>query len=55
MLHYRADANILGLTSRAFNQLDPIFGNFFADINAKGNAHQVSILELYPWPFVPVV
>src|SRR4051794_34729450 len=39
ILNYSGDANILGLASRALNNLHPIFGNFFPYIYTKGHAH----------------
>src|SRR5579871_3754004 len=50
-----ADASIVHLPSRALNDFDSAFGNLFPNIDTKGYAHQVSVLELHPWPFVPVV
>jgi hypothetical protein len=55
VLRYCADANILTLASRALNDLCHTFGNLLADVDAEGYAHQVSVLELNPWPFVAVV
>ena len=52
---YCADASILHLASRALNDLHSAFGNLLPNVDTKGYAHQVSILELHPWPFVPVV
>lgn len=39
ILDYARDANILGLAGRALNHFYPIFGNLFAHVNPKGNAH----------------
>lgn len=55
MLSYSGDANILGLPCRALNDLDHTFGNLLADIDPERDTHQVSVFELDPWPFVPVV
>src|SRR6266496_3757026 len=55
VIRYCADANILALAGRALNDFHPIFGNLPADVDTKGDTHQVSVFELHPWPFVPVV
>src|ERR1700747_3409004 len=52
---YGADANIVNFPCRALNDLHSTFGNLLAHRDTKGYAHEVSILELHPWPFVPVV
>src|SRR5437868_12345322 len=50
-----ADASIVHLASRALNDFHSTFGNLFPYVDTKGYAHQVSVLELHSWPFVPVV
>ena len=45
----------LHFPSRALNDFDSTFGNLLPHGDTKGYAHQVSVFELDPWPFVPVV
>src|SRR6478609_6934362 len=52
---YCADRNILALTGRALNDFHPIFGNFLADVDTKGDTYQVGVFELHPRPFVTIV
>jgi hypothetical protein len=37
VIRYCGDGNILALTGRALNDLHPIFGNFLADVDTKGD------------------
>ena len=55
MTSYIADINIEHLACRAGNHLDYAFGNLFTYVYTEGYAHQVSILELHPWPFVTII
>src|SRR5581483_2724454 len=52
---YCRDASILYFASRALNDFHGTFGNLLTNGHPVGDAHKVSIFELYPWPFVPVV
>src|SRR5580704_10471148 len=49
------DASIAHFASRALNHFHHTFGNLLTDGNPIGDAHQVSVFKLDPWPFVPVV
>ena len=55
IIGYCGDASILNFACRAQNDLHGTFGNLLSHGNPIGNAHQVGILELHPWPFVPVI
>src|SRR5437879_367396 len=52
---YCRDASILDLPCRAPNDFHSIFGNLLSHGDTKGNAHQVSVLKLNPWPLVAVI
>src|ERR1039457_6732327 len=55
ILGYGRNFNVLPLESRALNDFNSIFGNLLSHIDSKGDTHQVGVLELPPWPFVPIV
>src|SRR5437879_6038794 len=55
ILGYGRNLNVLPLESRAPNDFYGVFGNLLSHVDTKGDTHQIGVLKLHPWPFVPVI